>query len=149
MKITGPVVGGNKLGRTLGYPTANIAVGPDVVAANGVYAAWVWIDNDGADGGRDGASGEDAGCEGASAGKSYGAMANLGVKPTFSDGRDGRVLEIHLLDFEGDLYGQTLTVELCEFIRPEKKFPTSAALRTQIAKDQTQIERILKKVWPK
>jgi riboflavin kinase/FMN adenylyltransferase len=121
MKITGRVVSGSRLGRTLGYPTANLAVGPDVEAPDGVYAAWVWL-------------GE----------KRYGAMANLGVKPTFSEGGD-RFLELHLLDFDGDLYGQTLTVELHGFIRPEKKFPTPAALRTQIAKDEKQIRNTLNK----
>jgi FAD synthase len=109
----------------LGYPTANLAVEAGVAADNGVYAAMVEVE-----------------------GRRYGAMANLGVKPTFSKGEGGRFLELHLFDFDGDLYGRELTAELVRFIRPEKKFPTPDALRTQIAKDQTEIEQILK-TWQK
>jgi riboflavin kinase/FMN adenylyltransferase len=125
MKITGRVVRGERLGRTLGYPTANIAVDGGLAAANGVYAARVEVD-----------------------GRRYGAMANLGVKPTFSEVEGGRVLELHLFDFTGDIYGRELTAELIEFIRTEKKFPTPAALRSQIAIDQTKIKKILR-AWQK
>ncbi len=121
MKIHGTVVKGDGRGRTLGYPTANVAVDAGLDAADGVYAALVEIE----------------GSEGR-----YGAMANLGVKPTFSAG-DARVLELHLFDFQGDLYGRELTAELCEFIRPEQRFATPEALRTQIAKDEETIKNIL------
>ncbi len=121
MKITGRVTEGDKVGRALGFPTANILVDGELIAANGVYAAQVSVD-----------------------GKLYDAMANLGVKPTFSGGRGQRVLELHLFDFEGDLYGRELTAELGEFIRPEQRFATSEALRTQIVKDEEIIKNILK-----
>ena len=120
MIIRGRVVEGSKVGRVLGYPTANIAVDAGLDSADGVYAAWVSVD-----------------------GRQYGAMANLGVKPTFSDG-GARVLELHLFDFEGDLYGADLTVELIRFIRPERRFPTPEALRFQIAEDEKQIKNLLK-----
>ncbi len=122
MKIRGTVVEGDGRGRTLGYPTANVAVDADADAADGVYAALVEIE-----GGN----------------RRYGAMANLGVKPTFSGGGK-RILELHLFDFNGDLYGRELTAELRDFIRPEQRFPTPEALRTQIAKDEEIIKNILK-----
>jgi riboflavin kinase/FMN adenylyltransferase len=125
MKIRGRVVKGDGRGRTLGYPTANIAVEGGLDAADGVYAARVRV-------------------EGGDHGGIYRAMANLGVKPTFSDGGGGRVLELHLFDFEGDLYGREVTAELREFIRPEQRFPTPDALRDRIAEDEKQIKNILK-----
>jgi riboflavin kinase/FMN adenylyltransferase len=104
----------------LGYPTANIAVDADLDAVNGVYAARVRVE-----------------------GKEYGAMANLGVKPTFSGGKGARVLELHLFDFEGDLYGRELAIELGEFIRPEQRFPIPEILRAQIAEDEETIKTLL------
>ncbi len=124
MKVSGKVVEGSRLGRTLGYPTANIAVSGSLNAASGVYAARVWIDGD-------------------NEARTYGAMANLGVKPTFGERNDRRILELHLFDFEGDLYGRRLSVELVRFIRPEQKFATPEALRLQIGKDETNIKIIL------
>ena len=124
MKVSGKVVEGNRLGRTLGYPTANIAVSGSLTAASGVYAARVWIDGDEEE-------------------RKYGAMANLGVKPTFGGLHDHRILELHLFDFEGDLYGRRLSVELVRFVRPEQKFATPEDLRLQIEKDETNIKNIL------
>ncbi len=121
MKIRGTVVKGDGRGRALGYPTANIVVGTDFDAADGVYAALVEIEGE----------------------RRYGAMANLGVKPTFSGGGK-RILELHLFDFNGDLYGRELTAELRDFIRPEQRFASPEALRTQIAKDEETIKNILK-----
>jgi riboflavin kinase/FMN adenylyltransferase len=124
MKIQGEVIKGRKIGRTLGYPTANIAPDGEAGAAladtpSGVYAARVSY-----------------------GGKSYGAMANLGVKPTFA-GLDERVLELHLFDFTGDLYGENLEVELTEFIRSERRFTSLEELRDQIGKDEKTIRLIL------
>jgi riboflavin kinase/FMN adenylyltransferase len=102
----------------LGYPTANISVDGIIErAVDGVYAATVNVD-----------------------GRQYRAVANLGVKPTFSDGGT-RVLELHLIDFSGDLYGRTLTAELVKFIRPEQKFSSPEALRAQIALDKREVEK--------
>ncbi len=119
MKLRGRVVEGSKVGRALGYPTANIAVDAGLDHPDGVYAARVAVE-----------------------GRQYDAMANLGVKPTFSDD-GGRVLELHLFDFEGDLYDRELEIELIRFIRPERRFPTPEALRTRIAEDEKQIKNIL------
>ncbi len=117
MKVRGTVVRGDGRGRTLGYATANVAVPDTLTAASGVYAAFVEFDD---------------------GGKRYPALANLGVKPTFSEEleENTRILELHLLDFEGDLYGRELTAELVEFIRHEQKFPTTEALLAQISKDE-------------
>ena len=86
--VKGKVAGGNRLGRTLGFPTANIPLKEDDPVCNGVYAARVRID-----------------------GTEHEAVVNVGHRPTVGNGPD-RVLEAHLLDFEGDLYGQTIEVEL-------------------------------------
>ncbi len=120
MKITGQVVEGSKMGRELGYPTANIAVDDIFAADNGVYAAQVEV-----------------------GGKRYGAMANLGIKPTFPKS-GGRVLELYLFDFSGNLYGCEITAELVRFIRPEQRFASPEALRIQIAKDEKIVKNILK-----
>ncbi|MDR2891090.1 MAG: riboflavin kinase [Alistipes sp.] len=120
MKIVGTVEHGSKMGRTLGFPTANVAVPSGCDAPDGVYAARVTLPD----------------------GRNFRAMANLGVKPTFSDGGAARVLEVHLFDFEGDLYGIELEVELQRFIRPEQKFADADALRVQIIEDKSIIEKI-------
>jgi len=120
-QITGEVVGGNRLGRRLGFPTANLAVGESVPARNGVYAAHFTVD-----------------------GKVWPAMVNLGRKPTVGSGLD-RVLEAHVLGFDGDLYGRTVTVDLLEFIRSERKFGSVEELRRQIEADRAQIVRFFEK----
>jgi riboflavin kinase/FMN adenylyltransferase len=120
MTIRGTVIHGERIARSLGYPTANIPVDDSVSAANGVYAAVVEID-----------------------GKLYGAMANLGVKPTFSSEDGVRLLELHLFDFEGDLYGRELATELVKFIRPEQKFASPEELRAQIKEDEKTIKNTL------
>ncbi len=125
MKVTGKVVKGEGRGRGLGWPTANLVISNQLAAKDGVYAARVEV------GGADG--------------KQYNAMAYLGAKPTFKGTAPApRVLELHLFDFEGDLYGRPITAELKKFIRKEQKFATSEALRTQIAKDQKTIKTILR-----
>lgn len=120
MKIRGVVAKGSGIARTLGVPTANIPAHGIENMRGGVYAAVVEY-----------------------GGKRYGALANLGVKPTFGDAAE-RVLELHLLDFTGDLYGQELTAELLEFVRPERKFASTDALRRQIEQDRKNIITILK-----
>jgi riboflavin kinase/FMN adenylyltransferase len=95
-------------------------VGEGIDAPNGVYAATVEY-----------------------GGKNYHAMANLGVKPTVSEVGE-RTLEVHLLGFTGDLYEAELTVELREFIRPERKFASTEELREQIECDKLKIEDVLK-----
>ncbi|MGN7383481.1 bifunctional riboflavin kinase/FAD synthetase [Paenibacillus sp. SAFN-117] len=113
--VRGLVVEGDKRGRTIGFPTANIDPAESeayVMPANGVYAVRViWEGN-----------------------VYYGA-ANIGVKPTFSGDRKLPVLEVHLLDYEGDLYGRSLEVEFLYFIRSERKFSSVDELIMQIGTD--------------
>lgn len=114
MFIEGTVVHGNRLGGRMGIPTANVEVDEEVQAPDGVYAARVFVD----------------GC-------SYDAMANLGCKPTVGGRR--RLLEAHLFDFEGDLYGHRIRVELQRFLRPERRFDTLEELFRQIGEDRRAI----------
>lgn len=109
--ILGEVVQGRRAGRALGFPTANITTDGFQLPPDGVYAAVVRTD-----------------------GKSFRGVANLGVRPTFSDG-GRRVLEVHLLSFDGDLYGRELEVEFIGFLRGERKFASADALKAQIALD--------------
>ncbi len=121
-EIEGRVEKGDQRGRTIGFPTANLALGDYLQPARGVYAVRAGID-DGVDTvWRDG-------------------VANLGVRPTF-DG-EGLVLEVHLFDFDGDLYNRHLRVALVDYLRPEQKFDGLDALKTQIAADGEQARVIL------
>ena len=117
--VEGVVIGGNRLGRRLGFPTANIALSDDFAVKNGVYASKVYV-------------GDEA----------YVAMTNVGVRPSV-DGTK-RLLETHLFGFEGDLYGLKLRVELIEKIRDEKLFSSVEDLREQIAKDKETVKSKLK-----
>ncbi len=114
--IEGLVVTGDGRGRTLGYPTANLAIDPgSLLPPDGIYAVRV-------DGAREGA-GDPV----------IGAMS-IGVRPTFvTDGR--RTVEVFLLDFQGDLVGRTLRVTLLERLREERRFADAAALVAQIDED--------------
>jgi riboflavin kinase / FMN adenylyltransferase len=105
---------GDARGRLLGFPTANIWLGDYLRPALGVYAVRAWIDE------RD-------------SGLTLTGVANLGLRPTFG-GAEPR-LEVHLFDFQSDLYGRRLCVELIEFLRPERKFDGIEALKAQIAVD--------------
>lgn len=114
--LVGPVVPGQQLGRTLGFPTANLQLPQDkFLPRYGVYAVRVWRNN------------HIAGNQ-----PLLGVM-NIGCRPTV-EGRHPTV-EVHLLDWSGDLYGQTLTVTLEQFLRPEQKFASIEALKDQIQAD--------------
>jgi riboflavin kinase / FMN adenylyltransferase len=109
--ITGEVVRGEQRGRTIGFPTANVrAWAEQVIPANGVYACWAQV-----------------------GGERYMAMTNVGVRPTF-DGH-GVTVEAYLLDFEGDIYGQQVTLTFEKRLRPEQKFDGLPALIAQIGAD--------------
>ncbi|MEZ5648220.1 MAG: bifunctional riboflavin kinase/FAD synthetase [Alphaproteobacteria bacterium] len=112
--IEGLVVPGDRRGRDLGFPTANLELGDHLHPAYGVYAVCVGIAN------KDRWDWQNG-------------VANIGRRPTVS-GQVARV-EAHLFDFKGDLYGQTIRVALVEFLRPERKFPDLSALKEQIAQD--------------
>lgn len=111
--VEGEVVVGEMRGRTLGFPTANISLdGEILVPANGVYAVEVRVDGD-----------------------NYLGVANIGVKPTFHGDGVVRNLEVHLLDFYGDLYGQRIKVYFTGRLRDERRFSSPGELVEQIRID--------------
>ena len=112
-KLSGKVLKGKQLGRTIGSPTANIALKRVKSPLHGVYAVRV------SGGGLSNAAG----------------VANVGVRPTVNDGTLAN-LEVHLFDFDGDLYGERLSVEFMTKLRDEKKFESLDALKAAIAADQ-------------
>jgi riboflavin kinase/FMN adenylyltransferase len=125
--LTGVVERGAGRGRTIGIPTINLAP-PDprkLLPPDGVYAVWVELGRTG-DGGRCGR---------------YGGMLNQGPRPTF--GVTARALEIHLFDFTGDLYGETVTVEWARRLRDVQTFPSRDALVDQIGRDAIAARAIL------
>lgn len=111
--LSGTVVQGQQLGRTIGFPTANLAPDPlRLVPANGVYAAAATL----ADGRR------------------FDAAVNVGVRPTV-ESSGLRVVEAHLLDFDDDIYGQPITLEFAHRLRDEQRFDGLDALTAQLAAD--------------
>lgn len=111
--LTGTVVHGDKVGRTLGYPTANLRLRDEkLVPAHGIYAVWARLANE--------------------PGWRPGAMS-VGIRPTF--GGLVRTLEVHLLDWQGDLYGQDLELVFVDHLRSELKFDSREALIEAIAQD--------------
>lgn len=118
--LSGEVISGRKLGRTLGIPTANLALPGELVKLpHGVYA-----------------------CKALVEGKSYLAVTNIGNRPTV--GGHHTTVEPWLLDFEGDLYGKPLTLEFYAFLRPEKKFDSLEGLKEQILLDTQEVQTKLK-----
>jgi riboflavin kinase/FMN adenylyltransferase len=116
--LRGEVIVGDRRGKSLGFPTANVLPDPDVVVpGRGVYAGFVCVGKD-----------------------IYAACTNVGVAPTFQRG-EGRV-EAYLLDFEGDLYGRVVDVSFVRRIRPEKRFSGVDELKEQIARDVKEARRI-------
>lgn len=109
--ILGPVIPGRGAGKSIGFPTANIDTDGFQLPPDGVYAAKVRIGD-----------------------KAFSGILNLGIRPTVSHDTK-RVLEVHLFDFDGDLYGMDVEVEFLRFIRPEKKFGSVDELRAQIVRD--------------
>lgn len=120
--LSARVVRGDQRGRTIGFPTANLqpAAGK-LVPAYGVYACWVQRGP-----------------------QRLGAVANLGVRPTVASNQAEPLLEAHLLDFEGDLYGEPLVVELHHFLRPEQRFSGLEALKTQLQQDLINARKLLR-----
>ena len=131
----GLVVQGQQLGRTLGFPTANLAVEDEekLIPVNGVYAVRVDLNA--------GAKAKADLNAGAGDTRTVNGMMNIGVRPTV--GGLGRVIEVHLLDYKGDLYGQTLRVHLEAYLRPEQKFNGLDALKTQLEHDRVNAINIL------
>ena len=109
--VSGVVEHGNAIGATLGFPTANIRLSSaKQLPASGVYSVVAHVN-----------------------GVEYKALANIGTNPTV--GNDHLSLEVHLLDFQGDLYGQPLTISFLHFLREEKRFASLDELKKQIAED--------------
>jgi riboflavin kinase/FMN adenylyltransferase len=117
-RIDGTVVGGAKRGTDLGFPTANIPLPKGTALGHGIYAVRVHFEG----GVHDGA-------------------AYLGTRPTYDNGMP--VLEVFLLDFDGDLYGREIEVEFVDFIRPDRKFDSSEALINQMQADCERVRDIL------
>lgn len=118
--LTGKVLSGHQLGRTMGFPTANLAFPAGVLVPKfGVYACKVSI-----------------------GGKVYPAVTNIGTRPTVNG--EGITAEAHILDFDGDLYDKKITVAFCRFLRPEQRFDSLEELKSQIAEDITRTRTILK-----
>lgn len=120
MKIKGIVVHGRQLGRTIGFPTANLrAERREGDEPNGVYAAWFHLD-----------------------GKRLPCMVNIGLHPTLPDGKES--VEAHIFDYSGDLYGREACIETVVYLRGEIKFPNVNALIEQLNRDKKQSLALLR-----
>lgn len=118
--IEGQVINGFHIGRTIGYPTANIQLPNNkLVPADGVYAVTVMLDRE-----------------------EYNGMLNIGHRPTFDNGQ--RSIEVHLLDFNRNIYSERIQLRFAERIREEKRFGSIEELKAQISKDEHQIRMILR-----
>ena len=117
--VEGVVEHGDKRGRGLGYPTANIALGDYQRPRYGIYAVRVGLED----------------------GRELPGVASLGVRPTFDPPRE--MLEAHIFDFDEDLYGRTIEVSLHHYLREELKFDDVAALAARIAEDEAEARRLL------
>jgi riboflavin kinase/FMN adenylyltransferase len=118
--IIGTIIEGQKLGRTIGFPTANIIPEPSCRLRHGVYAVHILVGDD----------------------STYNGVANYGRRPTVGDGPP--LLEVFLFDFSGDLYGQIIEVDFIAFIRGEEKFASLDALTAQIGKDAESAKELLR-----
>lgn len=121
--ISGKIVEGFKVGRTIGFPTANIQVWETykVIPSFGVYAVYVHVE-----------------------GKRYDGMLYIGKRPTLHNGNNISI-EVNLFDFDGDLYNKELTAEFLEFIRPDEKFSDIDTLKAQISKDKESVMSYLRR----
>lgn len=127
-KISGTVIGGKKLGRKLGFPTANIVLDESIPVTDGVYAATATVD-----------------------GVKYEGMANVGGRnnipgaPRNPNMKQGvPMLEINIFDFDGDLYGKTVEVELLEYVRGERNFTSVEELKQTVDDDRLTIKEYFK-----
>lgn len=120
-QLKGKIVSGYKVGRTLGFPTANIQVEEPfkVIPGIGVYAVWVYLD-----------------------GKRYKGMLYIGARPTLNNG-DHVTLEVNILHFSGDIYQEEITVAFIQPIREDIKFASLDELRAQLARDRETVDRLL------
>jgi riboflavin kinase/FMN adenylyltransferase len=127
-QLHGEVVAGDRRGRTLGYPTANLVPAADqAVPAHGVYACRAVIDG---------------------APQELAAAVHVGVRPTFAETRLGLLVEAYLLDFDGDLYGRELSLSFGERLRGEERFASAEELIVQMGRDVEQVRMSLRDVCP-
>lgn len=119
--IRGVVQHGDKVGRTIGFPTANLDMGPYLRPAYGIYAVRGLLPD----------------------GRVVDGAANLGIRPSFDPPKE--LLEPYFLDFSGDLYGQTIEVALVDYLRPEAKFDSLDALKAQMDEDIAEARRRLQR----
>ena len=119
--LAGKVVPGKKLGRTIGYPTANVAVPEDykLIPGQGIYAVRVQVKD-----------------------KIYGGMLSIGTNPTV--GGTQQTIEVHIFNFDEDIYEQTITLYFVGYIRPEEHFASLDELKEKLATDQTMALTLLK-----
>ena len=128
VSVFGRVVHGRRLGHTLGFPTANLDLAHELHPPPGVYACWARL----------AAEAEDP------EPSRLPAVANIGYRPTLGGDRPADAsVEVHLLDFAGELYGKSLELEFVQRLRSEQRFPDLAALRDQIARDVEQARALL------
>lgn len=122
--LEGVVVRGRQVGRAIGFPTANLqpVCSKKLIPADGVYAVRVRLESE-----------------------TYGGMLDIGLRPTFDNGND-RSIEVHLLDFLGDLYGRVVRVDFVDRIRDNVRFDSPASLVAQLQKDETVVRRVLTQI---
>lgn len=119
-QLSGTVEHGHEIGRTIGFPTANIAAPATMqIPGSGVYACYIYI-----------------------AGKRYKAMVNIGHRPTFNNGANSTI-EAYIIGFEGDIYGEIVSLEFVKRLRGEQKFASPHELRTQLELDRQATENAL------
>lgn len=119
--LSGEVVPGEHIGHELGFPTANLEPSHPfkLIPAAGAYAVWVTVED-----------------------KQMPAMMNIGTRPTFQGKK--QTLEVNILDFEGDLYGKTVSVEFVKRLREEQRFDSPEALKNQLEEDKIRVREILR-----
>ena len=119
--LKGKIVKGHQVGRTIGFPTANLSVEDSrkILPGNGVYAVWAVL-----------------------SGKRYKGMLSIGNRPTLDDG-NSQSIEVYLLDFSGDLYGSEMEVSFVYQLRANRKVPSLADLNAQLETDRCETDRLL------
>lgn len=119
--LKGKIVKGHQVGRTIGFPTANLSVKDSrkILPGNGVYAVWAVL-----------------------SGKRYKGMLSIGNRPTLDDGNN-QSIEVYLLDFSGDLYGEEIEVSFVFKIRDNRKFPSLLDLKSQLEQDRQTVSECL------
>ncbi|MGC9151425.1 MAG: bifunctional riboflavin kinase/FAD synthetase [Microbacter sp.] len=124
-KLSGTVVEGQRLGRKIGYPTANLLTkdSEKKIPANGVYSCWVMVD-----------------------GMRYLGMLNIGHRPTILENPTKETIEVHILNFDRDIYGKNISMEIIKKLRNEQKFPDLKALKKQLDKDKSLTIKVLNNI---